>query len=90
MAFNDLTAGAQEGLNFAAQELVDTVTDPITGVVTVTPQYATGRLYSDSVLETKGQEWLAKKQYERNLRRTSRLNKAANAALAAQVDALSD
>lgn len=79
MAFNDLTPQAQEGLEYAANQ--NKRPDG-------TPYYATGRLFADAQMETIGQDWYARKVAARRERRAAKLEDPANAALAAQVDAL--
>ena len=79
MAFNDLTPTAQEGLNYAATQIKDAAGNL---------QFATGRAYMDYIGEQNGQEWLGKKIVARRLARQAKIE--ANAALAAQIDALPD
>lgn len=79
MAFNDLTAAAQEGLNYLAD---------INKRPDGTPIYATGRLYADAQMETLGQAGFIQKIEARRAKRAATLEKAENAAIAAQVDAL--
>lgn len=81
MAFNDLTAAAQEGLNYLAD---------INKRPDGTPYYATGRLYADAQMETLGQQGFIQKIEARRAARAKKLEDAANAALAATVDALPD
>lgn len=81
MAFNDLTQPAQEGLNYAATQIKDGQGNQ---------RFANGRLYMDFVAEMNGQEWLGKKIVAKRLARQAKLEAEANAALAAQVDALPD
>lgn len=87
MAFNDLSAPAQEGLNYAANQLTHQVTQP-DNTVTEEPIYANGRAYMDAKAEQDGLEWLGRKQAVINARRITKLWRASNAAIAAQVDAL--
>ena len=81
MAFNDLTAAAQEGLNYAANQIKDAAGNPV---------YATGRAYMDFIGESNGMEWLGKKLAIKRAARLAKLEAPANAAVAATVDALPD
>jgi hypothetical protein len=99
MAFNDLTVQAQDGLNYAANRLSAedkarkgaTMPDPAnpTGPPIPRPDlYPTGRAYMDFGAEVDGCKWYETKQETRRLKRIAALEKPANSALAAQVDAL--
>jgi len=79
MAWADLSQAAQEGLNYCASVMKNP---------DGTPMYATGRAYMDFIAETNGMEWLGRKLAAKRAERLAKLEAAANAAIAAQVDAL--
>jgi hypothetical protein len=79
MAFNDLSAQAQEGLNYAANKIKN---------ADGTPKFATGKIFGDFVMESAGLEWLEQKADAKRQRRIAALDNPANASLAALVDAL--
>jgi hypothetical protein len=81
MAWADLSAQAQDGLTYAAT----TIKNP-----DGTPKYANGKAYMDFIAEVNGQEFYTRKIAERDAKRLKKLTAEANAALAAQVDALPD
>ena len=81
MAWNDLAPKVQEGLNFRANRIKD---------ANGNQQFATGKEYMDFIATTNGLEAYAEKQAVIAARRIRLLEKEANAALAAQVDALAD
>lgn len=73
MAFNDLSPQAQEGLNYAANQ------HPTV--------YTNGRDFMDKNAEALGLQYYQQKIDARKAARAAKLELAANAALAAQVDA---
>lgn len=81
MAFNDLSAQAQTGLNYAANKQLNGDGGQL---------YANGKAYLDHLGEIEGLQWYALKEKALAERRHRLLSKAENAALAAQVDALTD
>ena len=99
MAFAELTPQAQEGLNYGANQLNAedkarkgaTMPDPAnpTGPPIPRPDlYLNGRALMDWHGEVEGAKWYEIKMAKLQAKRLAKLN--ANAALAAQVDALPD
>ena len=78
MAFTDLSASAQEGLAYLANTVLKG---------DGTPLYANARAVADAVAEREGAAAYEQKLAMIRARRQAKLEKPANAALAAQVDA---
>ena len=81
MAWNDLPARVQEGLNYQADTVKDGEGNPL---------YANGRAVMDALAVREGWAWWGMKMEARKARRAAKLELAENATLAAQVDALPD
>ena len=99
MAYADLSVQAKEGFVYAAKKLSDdyrdragaTIPNPAdpTGPEIPRPDlYPDGKAYMDFEAEIVGCRWYETKMEIKKAKRIATLDKPANAALAAQVDAL--